>query len=68
MAKLVSTNTIIREANNEEKHTFIDFTLALSRYNRANHFSECKYDAFSKVLNAQKKKLKTHFFYVIVNC
>lgn len=53
--------TIIREAGNADKETFVDFTLALSRFNRMNHPQECKYDDFAAVLKALKKKAEETF-------
>jgi len=45
----------IRQAVDSDKNIFIDFAVKLSRFNRANHNSECKYDDFELVVNSIKK-------------
>lgn len=53
-------NLIIRKAIDKDIYLFVDFTLKLSEFNRNNHNSECKYDAYDIVrCSIQEKALKT---------
>jgi len=47
----------IRKAAENDKDTFINFVMKLSRFNRSNHDNACKYDDYQLVLDALEKNL-----------
>ena len=46
----------IRQAVESDKDTFIDFAVKLSQFSRKNHDIESKYDDYSLVVKAVRKK------------
>jgi len=52
---------IIRSAIESDKEIFIDFAVKLSDYNRANHYSECKYDNYEFVIDSIQRKAQETF-------
>lgn len=51
----------IRKAVDEDLDVFVSFTVALSRFNRAHHADECKYDDEQAVYDAIAKSSKAFF-------
>lgn len=52
---------VIREALKEDKSTVVGYAMELSRFNRAHHEENCKYDNFDKVLEAIKGNAERSF-------
>jgi GNAT superfamily N-acetyltransferase len=53
--------TSIRPALDSDKDSFIDFTVKLSKFNRNNHNSECKYDNYETIAELIKNKAEETF-------
>ena len=51
----------IRQAVDSDKDIFIDFAVQLSKFNRNNHNSECKYDNYEFVINSVKRNAQVTF-------
>ena len=51
----------IRQAIESDKNIFIDFAVNLSKFNRSNHNSECKYDDYELVIKSIKGKAEETF-------
>ncbi|MTI71589.1 MAG: GNAT family N-acetyltransferase [Firmicutes bacterium] len=55
--------TKIRQADESDKKVFIDYSIKLSKFNRVNHNNDSKYDDYSLVIKAIKKKAEETFKY-----
>lgn len=51
----------IRQAEDKDKDTFVNFAVKLSNFNRTNHSDESKYDNYEMVMDAIKIKAEETF-------
>jgi GNAT superfamily N-acetyltransferase len=52
----------IRQAVDNDKESFINFTVQLSKFNRSNHDTRCKYDNYQLVIDSIRNKAKETFY------
>lgn len=46
----------IRRAEESDREVFVNYTAELSRYNRANHNNQCKYDNYEFIINSIRER------------
>jgi GNAT superfamily N-acetyltransferase len=54
-------NIKIRQAKVDDKSTYVDLAVKLSKFNRENHDEKCKYDDFEQVIRAIRNNAEQTF-------